>query len=100
MKEIWQEMKTNGLSLTPAEDITWTSQLQRRDDFALMDFISSKYSKPLATQLNRYHLYLQLITFYNTITYDGTQIHPNIINGQPIKSRLSLLYWVQFTKPL
>jgi hypothetical protein len=99
MKCIWNETETNGMQLRSADQMAWCPQLQGHGDFSLMEFISTNYPKKTAHQLNRYRLYLQVITFYDLLTHDGRQIHPNIQMGQKVPSRRSNIYWVNFPKP-
>jgi hypothetical protein len=70
------------MTLKCADNIMWTPQLQGKYDVAIMEFVTTIYSKKLATKINRCRLYLQVLTLYDVITYDGKQIHPNILMGQ------------------
>jgi hypothetical protein len=50
------------------------------------------YSKKIVQKINRYRLHLQVITFYNLLTYDDSQVHPNILIRQQPKSHLSTIH--------
>lgn len=98
MKQIWRETETNGLNLVPATNVTWTPTLQGRDDMPIMELIQTIYPKKQAIALNRCHLYFQVITIYDLISYDGKHIHPNYFHHKRPQSRRSNYYWVEFKK--
>jgi hypothetical protein len=50
-------------------------------------------------KINRYRLYYQVVTLYDLLTYDGSQVHPNFTSGHRLKSRHSTIMWVVFNKP-
>ncbi len=49
--------------------------------------------------INKCHLYLQIISFFDVLQYDRTQIHLEIRNGTRVRSRKSIAYWVDFLWP-
>jgi hypothetical protein len=49
--------------------------------------------------INRYRLYLQLVSIYDLIQYDGMDIHPEITRGQRVQSQISTYFWVNFKRP-
>lgn len=77
-KCLWEETEPKGLTLRPAEGEAWTPQQQGPLDFPLMELITKHYNKKETGMLNRYHLYLQVVSFYDLVTYDGTIVHPSI----------------------
>jgi hypothetical protein len=99
MKQIWKETETNGLLLQSADKIAWTPQLQGNSDHAIMDIAMKVYFKKMSSKINRCRLYLQVITLYDIVTYDGVQIHPNILMGIRPPSRQTIHHWVNFPKP-
>ncbi len=64
-----------------------------------MDIATARCIQPQSQIINRYRLYLQVISLYDIITYDGHTIHPNIMRGERILSRHSSIYWVDFRHP-
>jgi hypothetical protein len=99
MKRIWNETEPHGLILKHAQNIAWTPALQGTSDFSIIEFALSVYSTKIVNKLNRVRLHLQVITFYDLLCYNGTQIHPNFLMGQRIPSRKSTLFWADFPKP-
>ncbi len=93
------ETEPRGMCLSPAQNTIWTPKLQGNDDFPIIEYATSLYSQKDVQRINRYRLYLQLIIFYDLITYDGSQIHPDLLLGSRIASRKSTIYWIDFPKP-
>jgi hypothetical protein len=65
----------------------------------LMEIAQQHYTRQEVNRINRYRLYLRVISLYYIITYDGILIHPEIEKGQRVKSRKSRIHWVEFPKP-
>jgi hypothetical protein len=64
-----------------------------------MEIVHHHYGQRLATCINRYRLYLRVISIYYLLTYDGKQVHPELARGQRVISRISTIHWVEFPKP-
>jgi hypothetical protein len=99
IKTLWGETEPNNIHLRPSPSTTWNPEPQCIQDKALMDIAVANYSQPRSQFINRYHLYLQVISQYDIITYDGHPIHPNIMRSERILSRHSTIYWVDFKRP-
>jgi hypothetical protein len=99
MKCLWAQTEPFGLYLKPNADSYWLPKLQGSGDIAIMDDVTKFYDKESCIKLNRCRLYLQVITLYDLITYDGSKIHPEYISGQRPTSRKSTMHWVDFHKP-
>jgi hypothetical protein len=99
LKCLWAQTEPFGLYLKPNADSYWLPKLQGSGDIAIMDDVTKFYDKESCIKLNRCRLYLQVITLYDLITYDGLKIHPEYISGQRPTSRKSTIHWVDFHKP-
>lgn len=99
IKTIWGETEPNNIQLRPSPGATWNPEPQGTQDIALIDIAVANCSQPNSQIINRYRLYLQVISLYDIITYDGQTIHPNIMRGERILSRHSTIYWVDFKRP-
>jgi hypothetical protein len=99
MKRLWEETEPNGLILSPADGEMWIPQPQGHQDIPIMELVARYYSKKETNMLNRYRLYLQVISIYDLITYKGDAIHPAYTKGNRPLSRISTIYWVDFPKP-
>jgi hypothetical protein len=64
-----------------------------------MEIACRNYNRRDATHIKRYHLYLRVISLYDLLTYDGSQIHPELARGSRVSSRASTIHWVDFPKP-
>jgi hypothetical protein len=98
-KQIWAETEPYGLQLRHHQHQTWLSLPQGTRDIPLMEIACRNYSRKDATRINRYRLYLRVISMYDILTYDGTQIHPELAKGKRVSSRMSTIHWVEFPKP-
>lgn len=93
------ETEPNGIQLRPSPDTAWTPKPHGMGDKTLMDIATAHCIQPQSQIINRYRLYLQVISLYNIITYDGHTIYPNIMRGECALSRHSSIYWVDFRRP-
>jgi hypothetical protein len=64
-----------------------------------MEIACRHYTKKDAIHINRYRLYLRVISLYDLLTYDRKQIHPEFTCGKRVLSRTSTIHWVDFPKP-
>ncbi len=99
IKQIWAEMEPFGLTLRHSKSSVWSPQPQGQNDFSLMDFALGKYSEYESNLLNRYRLYLQVISLYDILQYDLKAVHTDIKRGDRIHSRRSSIFWVNFQRP-
>jgi hypothetical protein len=99
IKQIWSETEPYGLQLRSHEHQTWLPTPQGRGDKSLMSIACQHYSTRDVTRLNRYRLYLRVISIYDVLTYDDKQLHPEIARGRRVASRTSTIHWVDFPKP-
>jgi hypothetical protein len=99
VKTIWGETEPNNIQLHAATDIAWTPSPLGVGDTALMEIATQHYQRKESMMINRCHLYLQIFSNYDIITYDGKPIHPEIMRGDRITSRTSNIFWVDFPKP-
>jgi hypothetical protein len=76
---------------------TWTPQPQGIHDISIMEMAKMIYDSTECVIINRVRLYLQLITIYDLVAYDGNQIHPELSQGKRVLSRVSTIYWVDGT---
>jgi hypothetical protein len=98
-KQIWAETEPNGLQLRHHQNQTWLPTSQGIGDVPIMEIVCCNYNKREALRINRYRLYLQVISLHDLLTYDGLQIHPDIARGKRVSSRTSTIHWVDFPKP-
>jgi hypothetical protein len=56
------------------------------------------YNKKELIMINRVRLYLQVITMYDLLTYDGVHIQPEIMEGKRVISRQSTIFRVDFKR--
>jgi hypothetical protein len=98
-KQIWAETEPYGIHLKHNADQTWLPTPQGAGDIAIMELVCQHYNKKDACRINRYRLYLRVISIYDLFTYDGKQIHPELARGQRASSRVSTIHWVDFPKP-
>lgn len=99
VKQIWAETEPIGLQLRAAHSQTWHPIPQGHHDCTIMELASRTYSNKHLNLINRYRLYLQVITIYNLIQYDRRAIHPEIMRGDRVLSRESKFFWVDFPRP-
>jgi hypothetical protein len=95
---LWRFLQRASLSinLTPQ----WLPTHNRRGDLALMDhFVTQSYKAHQLIQLNRCHLYLQVITLTDIVSADGACIIPDIFIGLPLLDRKSTLNWPSQQRP-
>ena len=64
-----------------------------------MELANRYYNKKESNMMNRYRLYLQVISFYDLLTYNGDSILPEYAKGIRPDSRKSVIFWVEFPKP-
>ncbi len=80
IQQIWNETETHELHQTCRKNSVDTTTPMLI--WPLYDGICYNHLfKKLSNKINRCHLYLQVITFYDIIIYGGKQIHPNILIG-------------------
>jgi hypothetical protein len=77
----------------------WTPQPQDPADLSIMEYATGKYDTHEIILLNRYHLYLQVISLYDIMLSNLSEIHPDIQKGECITTRESNIFWVNFPKP-
>jgi hypothetical protein len=78
----------------------WLPVLACYGDIALMDhFVCQGYKALQLRQLNRCHLYLQVLTLADIVSADGTCIFPDIFAGVPLEDRRSSLQWPNQQQP-
>jgi hypothetical protein len=99
IKCIWAHTEPFGLYLQPDPKNYWLPSLQGTDDIAIMEDIQNFFDSATCIKINRCRLYYQVITLYDLLTYDGTQIHPEYTSGNRPSSRVSVIHWVNFNKP-
>jgi hypothetical protein len=99
LKCIWAQTEPFGLYLKPNSDSYWLPTLQGSGDIAIMEDVQRFYDKESCRKINRCRLYFQVITLYDLITYDGSQVHPEYTSGVHPTSRTSTVHWVTFHKP-
>jgi hypothetical protein len=94
LKCIWAETDPFGITLRPNKTSIWIPHPQGPTDMSIMAKVRAIYNPSDCVIINRVRLYLQLITIYDLITYDGKQIHSEIFQGRRVSSRISPIYWV------
>ena len=99
VKQIWSETEPFGLTLQSAPNCIWTPQPRGLGNTSLIDVALQNYNAEQAKMINRYRLILQLISICDLLTYDLTQIHPDLLAGNRVSSRKSTIYWVNFPRP-
>lgn len=99
IKQIWAEFKPFGLTLRPNLNSVWLPHPQGTNDFSLVEYAIGKYSQQDIKLLNRYRMYLQVISLYDILQYDLQAVHPDIKQGNRIISRQSSIFWVDFKRP-
>ncbi len=99
VKQIWSETEPYGLQLRHHEAQSWLPNPQGKDDRPLMSIACIHYNKREVSRINRYRLYLRVISVYDVLTYDGKQVHPELARGRQVASRTSTIHWVDFPKP-
>jgi hypothetical protein len=99
LKCLWAQTEPFGLFLQPDTTTYWLPKLQGLNDIAIMEDVRTFYNMEDSIKINRCRLYFQVITLYDLITYDGTQIHPDYTSNNRVQSRKSLIHWVDFNKP-
>ncbi len=80
--QIWLETEPAGLTLRASPDQHWVPNSSRINDFPLMELAVHSYNQGGSNIINKCCLYLQVISLYDIIQYDGTHIHPNILKGE------------------
>lgn len=93
-KCIWAETEPYGITFRTHYDSIWTPRPQEQADIPIMEMATLHFKE--CTMINRCLLYLQLISLFDLITYDGKQIYPNIKNGKRVQSRRSTIFWINF----
>ncbi len=78
IKQIWSEMEPLGITLRCCTDQTWTPQPQGPADFSIMEYATGKYDTQEIILLNRYCLYLQVLSLYDIMLLNLSEIHPDI----------------------
>ncbi len=71
MKQTWSETEPYSLQIRHHESQCWLPNPQGWDDRPLMTIISQHYNKLDANWINRYRLYLRVISIYDLLTYDS-----------------------------
>jgi hypothetical protein len=64
-----------------------------------MKIACQHYNNRDSTTINRYQLYLQVTFLYDIVTNECSRIHPQILQGEQIKSFTYNHEWVQFKWP-
>jgi hypothetical protein len=93
------ETEPFGLIIQAHNNSQWIPQVLGISDISLMDYAIGKYSAADLFLLNQYRLYLQVISLYNSLTYDLILIHPNIVEGQRVTSHSPTIEWIDFPCP-
>ncbi len=81
LKCIWAQTEPFGLLLKPNTESYWLPTLQGYGDIAIMEDVQRFYDRESCIKLNRCHLYFQVVTLYDLIVYDGSQVHPEYYSG-------------------
>lgn len=99
IKCIWAQTEPYGLVLQPNLDYYWIPKLQGTNDISIMDDARVFFDDDDWIKINRCRLYYQVITLYDLLTYDCSQVHPEFTSGHRLQSRKSMIMWVNFNKP-
>lgn len=99
LKCLWEETEPQGMVLRPEESSVWIPTPQGNQEIPLMEIVSRHYGSKEAIMINCYRLYLQVISLYDLLLYNGTEIHPDFLIGRHATGRKSAIYWVSFPKP-
>jgi hypothetical protein len=92
LKCIWALTEPFGLYLQPDLTTYWVPKLQGTNDVPIMEDVRAFYDNEDCIKLNRCRLYYQVITIYDLITYDGSQVHPEYTSGNRVQSRESTIH--------
>jgi hypothetical protein len=99
VKQVWSEAEPYGLTLKHHPSMTWIPTPQGPTDIPIIKIAKRHHSMRDTRRINRYRLYLRVISLYDLLTYTGHQIHPEIEKGKRISSRVSTIHLVEFPKP-
>jgi hypothetical protein len=64
-----------------------------------MELVCRHYNNKDGDKINRYRLYLQVISLYDIVQFDGKQLNPEIKQGGCVSSHQFTVHWVVFPKP-
>ncbi len=76
-----------------------TPTLQGPGVFEVMRLAITHYSIACSTVINQCWSYLQVISLYDSIQYNGDDVHPQNKQDKTICAWTSKIYWADFTKP-
>lgn len=92
LTSLWQCTSRTGFVLKIKR--AWTSPLKRLNDRMLMDYFLSLKFKPSELQtLNKWRIYLQVLTLSDIVSADGKFFIPMVLNGIQLVDRKSSLDW-------
>jgi len=97
--QIWSETEPFGLVLRPSKSSTWIPTPAASNDQSLMEIIVNAYNSSLSYMINRCQMYLNIVSLYDLLLFDKTEVHQSFIYGQKPPSRVSSLYWPDFPYP-
>jgi hypothetical protein len=98
LRTLWSFL--NDADLKIAYQHRWFPQRSRLGDIFLMDyFISGNLKTDALRALNRYRMYLQVVTLLDIILADGSYILPEVKIGAQVQYRHSSLNWPIQGKP-
>jgi hypothetical protein len=97
--QLWSECEPFGIKLRAAPSITWTPHPLTANNLFIMDLATKVYNIQDSTMINCCHLFLHIISIANMLTYGLLCIHPFYKAGERLPSRLTTIYWPEFTSP-
>jgi hypothetical protein len=85
--------------LIPTLPSTWAPSPRHSMDIPIMEIATSKYDKTGSWIINKCRIYLQLISIFDLLIHNMTDIHPSYIQGGLPQLRLSSILWPSIQKP-
>jgi len=88
----------NGFILQPTIDCTWTPVPLCDGDISLTSLAIKHFDARSSAMINWCRMYLKIISIYDLLIYNSTDIHPEYLSGTLPLSRSSKITWPLFPR--
>jgi len=88
-----------GISLVPAQQTIWCPLPITTNDLPIMEIAVKHFSKKGSKMINRFRLFLQIISVYDLLIYKTNRMHPAYIKGEIPISQNSTIAWPAYPRP-